>query len=452
MKMKTYLAETLAEAMQKVKDELGEDAIILKTRQVKGPLGVGKEQFEITAALEGDLVDPTDRTTKEAYRPAAFKVEPALPREPSLKNEAASLSAYPGQYSALGNKADSRTDSFSVPMVSTSSTKGNNIKGRSLAPTHSEWDEFMGQLNLPLKEFDKMRSGILELTTKLNKLQGSLDDWDRDQMEEWSQPWYAALTDLGLEVSLVKELLRKVQYVLPQDKRNQTSEVWNRLGRIIQNRWVIAEPWKNKPGRPLVAMAGGLPGVGKTHLLTQIALHFKQIGKTCAIINLDHSKLGSGGALEAFSRATGILCADAYTGQEAQGLLQSWIGVDLVLLDCPGTWPGDVDGWTEMAGLIRELEPDRKILVLDSTTRQGDLMEQCKTFRSLGFDEISFSKTDMSQSLGCLYNITVKAQLPLSWMSAGRVGSVEMQWPTALGLLAKIFPDLPCLQEEAVVL
>ena len=50
MRLKRYSAPTMADALRMIKTELGEDAVILSTRKVKGP--DGKPGLEITAAVD----------------------------------------------------------------------------------------------------------------------------------------------------------------------------------------------------------------------------------------------------------------------------------------------------------------------------------------------------------------------------------------------------------------
>ena len=56
MEMKKFLASNMAEAMIKVKNELGEDAVILQTRRVRrgGFLGIGSKKYVEVIALKND--------------------------------------------------------------------------------------------------------------------------------------------------------------------------------------------------------------------------------------------------------------------------------------------------------------------------------------------------------------------------------------------------------------
>ena len=60
MKVKRYVGETAQEAMQKVKSDLGRDAIILNTRKIrrKGLVGLfSKPLIEVVATIDSDVSD-----------------------------------------------------------------------------------------------------------------------------------------------------------------------------------------------------------------------------------------------------------------------------------------------------------------------------------------------------------------------------------------------------------
>ena len=71
MKVKTYRAATLREALNKVKRELGPDAFILGKREIrsKNMLGFAKSRVEVTAAIE--LPGPANPSKPFQKRPLA---------------------------------------------------------------------------------------------------------------------------------------------------------------------------------------------------------------------------------------------------------------------------------------------------------------------------------------------------------------------------------------------
>lgn len=77
MKMKTFQADTMQEALNLVKDEMGPDAVILKSRRANRRVN-GRMQgcFEVTAALEEPL---TNRKAVESARPVPMTADRQAP-------------------------------------------------------------------------------------------------------------------------------------------------------------------------------------------------------------------------------------------------------------------------------------------------------------------------------------------------------------------------------------
>src|SRR3954468_17602081 len=86
MKMKTFQADTMQEALNLVKDEMGPDAVILKSRRTTRRAGVKMQScFEVTAALEEPLTNrapaqparPEPAPSRAPVRPLAGRIPPA---------------------------------------------------------------------------------------------------------------------------------------------------------------------------------------------------------------------------------------------------------------------------------------------------------------------------------------------------------------------------------------
>jgi flagellar biosynthesis protein FlhF len=71
MRLKRYLAPTMPEGLRIVRQELGENAVILSTRKVK--LTDGKTGLEITAAVDPTSLPPSPRNTPE--KPTGYTAE-----------------------------------------------------------------------------------------------------------------------------------------------------------------------------------------------------------------------------------------------------------------------------------------------------------------------------------------------------------------------------------------
>ncbi|WLV25778.1 flagellar biosynthesis protein FlhF [Aciduricibacillus chroicocephali] len=69
MKIKKYTAPTMPEAMQQIRKDLGKDAVILNSREIRkgGFLGLfSKKQLEVVAALDPDAIGPSAKSIKKS--------------------------------------------------------------------------------------------------------------------------------------------------------------------------------------------------------------------------------------------------------------------------------------------------------------------------------------------------------------------------------------------------
>jgi flagellar biosynthesis GTPase FlhF len=93
MKMKSFQADTMQEALALVKDEMGPDAVILKSRRAtRKVLGKTQPCFEVTAALEESLFARPAPVASDRQAPQGA-ARPAVPTQPQANSTAARLAA-----------------------------------------------------------------------------------------------------------------------------------------------------------------------------------------------------------------------------------------------------------------------------------------------------------------------------------------------------------------------
>ncbi|WP_332870066.1 flagellar biosynthesis protein FlhF [Salisediminibacterium selenitireducens] len=84
MKVKKYTAKTMSEAMEKIKGELGQDAVILNSKRVEkgGFLGLfTKKNVEVIAAIDPDTQDSAKASSGKVPRQAASPRQRPVPKE-----------------------------------------------------------------------------------------------------------------------------------------------------------------------------------------------------------------------------------------------------------------------------------------------------------------------------------------------------------------------------------
>ncbi len=76
MRVKRYVVDTLPDALHKIRQELGNDAVILNTKQLKvgGFLGMfGKKKIEVIAAIDNEARRPKRSSRSGRKRPPSIR-------------------------------------------------------------------------------------------------------------------------------------------------------------------------------------------------------------------------------------------------------------------------------------------------------------------------------------------------------------------------------------------
>src|SRR5690625_1303795 len=83
MRVKRYVVDSMPEALQRIRSELGKDAVILSTKDIKtgGFLGLFRQKkVEVVAAVDANVKDNAAQTVMQAPKPAAVKAEAVPPQ------------------------------------------------------------------------------------------------------------------------------------------------------------------------------------------------------------------------------------------------------------------------------------------------------------------------------------------------------------------------------------
>src|SRR5690625_2729487 len=94
MRIKKFVANSMPEAMKQIKEQLGNDAIILNSKEIKpsGILGLFKrKKIEVTAILDEDIRTPTSPRVKKEQKQTPkvnyFPSETKRPNEDRILDE-----------------------------------------------------------------------------------------------------------------------------------------------------------------------------------------------------------------------------------------------------------------------------------------------------------------------------------------------------------------------------
>ena len=352
--------------MNKVKLELGREAVILHTRRFKtgGMLGLfGNERVEVMAAVDDALLETP--AVKAVVAPAIPPVAAAMPLQQSQE------SVVP----------------VSVPLTPVKAAE-------------PEWKQ----------ELAEMRS-LLERALHESK--------------QGADAIASAAVEKLLEADVlqpVAESLVRQDPILYQWKGTLTEPAFTeRLERLVeQGLGKVAGVALNGSAPHVVALLGPT-GVGKTTTIAKLAAYFSlQKGIRVSLITADTYRISAVEQLKTYAEIMGLQLEIVYAPQELAKALAKCKGSQLVLLDTAGRSPKNQEQLEELQLLLSQVPQAEKHLVLSLTTCNRDALEIAKRFSVCAPDKVLFTKLDEASRCGVILNVLQQFPMKLSYVTNGQ--------------------------------
>lgn len=353
------MAPSMKEALAKVKQEWGEEAVILKSKKVPsgGFLGfLGREMMEVTAAIDKDEVIPP---------PVARGVKGRSDSFPNASEEPLPLGGY--------------NPRFLMEEI-------RSIKGMV--------EEIVQQLKY---------SYMLSLPRSLLLM-------------------FIDLVENGVEEKLARRLVQQLYLEADsaqlRDIRAVEEYLIQRIARMISTSDTFAV---KGDGRPVVAALVGPSGVGKTTTLAKLAANNRFVERRdVALISVDTYRIAAIDQLRTFADIAYLPLEVVYTAEEIKKAIDKHRQRDLILIDTAGRNQRDPEHLAELRSFMQAAEPDEVHLVLSVTTKYEDLMDVVERFETVSVNRLIFTKLDETDSIGSILNVVDKVGKPVSYLTSGQ--------------------------------
>ena len=366
MRVRIFTGQSVQEAMNKVKLELGREAVILHTRRFKtgGMLGLfGNERVEVMAAVDDALLETP--AVKTVVAPAMPTVAAVMPPQQTHETVAP----------------------VSVPLTPAKTAE-------------PEWKQ----------ELAEMRS-LLERALHESK--------------QGADAVASAAVEKLLQADVlqpVAESLVRQDPVLYQWKGTLTEPAFTeRLERLVeQGLGKVAGVALNGSAPHVVALLGPT-GVGKTTTIAKLAAYFSlQKGIRVSLITADTYRISAVEQLKTYAEIMGLQLEIVYAPQELAKALAKCKGSQLVLLDTAGRSPKNQEQLEELQLLLSQVPQAEKHLVLSLTTCNRDALEIAKRFSVCSPDKVLFTKLDEASRCGVILNVLQQFPMKLSYVTNGQ--------------------------------
>jgi len=370
MRVKKIIAPTMAEAMKKVTEELGHDAVILNSRVIHegGVFGFfAKKKIELIAALDQNQAAPKSTIQKEQSKTVSF---------------------------------ESQIDDL-VPLI-----KEEEI----VIPKKEKPKEDLEHENL-LKEMKQLKSMI----TKMSNEQSG---------EESLHPLVEELKTKLLDQDILEELTEEIILEI----KPRMALLSNQVSREQINEWLKSSimtkmqdlEFGHKHDDIRYVNVVGPTGVGKTTTLAKIAAEaVLKYRKKVAFITTDTYRIAAIDQLKTYATILGVPIEVCYNLEDFKNAKDKFEQYDLVLIDTSGRNFRDEKYVTELKKIIdfNELET---YLVLSLTSKYKDMKKIYEQFHSIPINKVIFSKVDETESYGSMLNFMVEKQVGVAYLTNGQ--------------------------------
>ncbi|WP_456380698.1 flagellar biosynthesis protein FlhF [Thiolapillus sp.] len=368
MKMKRYFAPDMRQAIRKVREDQGPNAVILSNRQVTG--GV-----EIIAALDYDeaLVNQALGAHERATNKAAKQVYTSAYAEAEQTDEAQDRSAAWG----FSDHGEAQTEAESS----------------SLESIQKELKALRNFMEAPLLQF-----GWGEMR-KVQPLRANL---------------LKRLMTLGLAPGLCREIVEQVV------NHGLIDNGWSESLKLLAGMLPVAEDDILSDGG-VIALVGPT-GVGKTTTVAKLAARFalRHGRRHVALVTTDSYRIGAHEQLRTYGRILGIPVQTAGDRDELAAVLNHAQDRKLVLIDTAGVSQRDLHLTEKLSSLSLGGQRIRNYLVLSATGQTQVQSEVINSFRKAGLHRCILTKMDEASSLGGTLGMLAQHGLPAAYIADGQ--------------------------------
>ena len=438
MQVRIFEAEDMASGLNKVRNELGPDALILSTRSVKnGKLGLlGKPSLEITAAIDS----PGKANNK------------AIPSTPGCKLTPKYSQQYPPSSYEKPSETSSRQNikvtvdepvdyiNYTAPRTETASL---NAHQNNHPFEHNYKKE---NIELPKDTLQEEMNELKDLVREISQQVGSLSRLQRqavpapEELPEELSPLLQGVQDnilplKSLENPVINLLMKQgvnletSSTIADFANENLSEEILQNHERLIKYlqetiaTLVQVQPLNFYPAEGLqqrIALVGPT-GVGKTTTIAKMAaMHLSQKSPSIAMITIDTYRIAAVEQLKIYCEIMNLPLEVVLSPQELEDALITHQDKDLILIDTAGRSPKDNLCIEELSSFLQPRFDIEKHLVLSATNRETELVQTINKFEKLGIDQTIITKIDECHSLGVLLNIQIRNPNPISFLTNGQ--------------------------------
>lgn len=411
MNVKKFTAATSRDALRKVREALGPDAVILSNRPVDGIV-------EILALANDDvasMASPSAESGMDAPRPSLQHLEPvvaaaAAPAPQSYANRRApSPSPSPVTKEQPAFDMAAMTSMMSAAIAQAKSSAAADMSGMM-----SEIRAMRGQ----------MASQLAELS------------WGATQQREPQKTGVLReLLAAGFSATLARYLVDK----MPAGKDEAEAMRWVKT--VLQRNLTTMADEDDMLNKGGVFALVGPTGVGKTTTTAKLAARcvMRHGPEKLALITTDAYRIGGHEQLRIYGKILGVMVHSVKDEADLRIALKELRNKHTVLIDTVGVSQRD-QMVTQQVAMLSETGADvKRLLCLNATSTNETLNEVVRAYQGSGLAGCIMTKLDEAASIGNVLDVVIRQKLNLHYISTGQRVPEDLHLPDRAMLIDRAF-------------
>ena len=402
MKILTFTGATPAEALKKAQLEVGEEAMLIETREIQKK-ALGKQPlYEIVVGVEESAAPAAPKRSETGYANNTVPSRPLEEQQPLAQRSSDVL--------------------FNISEAARQISRIAEVTDENAAPE-------TGASKAESAELKQIQKEIAKLGDKVKLIQNMFWEERAPALQGVIPSEFAEIYRLSMQSGMKKEHLDAMMGLtiehMPMKMRENSESVKRYFQTLLRKMIPVRMERPPSPGAKKVIMLVGPTGVGKTTSIAKLAARYSYLLEKkykVGLIVLDTYRIGAVEQLMQYARMMKLGIETVVDPPEFTGALESLHYCDYILIDTMGSSPYDKQ---KIQKIHECLEADRDLnievtLVMPSSIKYEDLKATYDNFAPLGIDTMMFTKLDETRGFGNIFSLAYETATPISYFSVGQ--------------------------------
>jgi flagellar biosynthesis protein FlhF len=399
MRVKRYIVDSMPEALDKIRADLGNDAVILNSKPIRigGLFGMfGKMRIEVIAAV--------DEKASESPKP----VVPSQDRQ--IDAPAQPLT---GTYTAKQAYRRAASTQPAREQASSSAPEREAAKESAVAIAPIEVKDSSS------KDHDALASELRDMRQMFQKL--LMNDLSQ-QLPEALQHVRARLLEQEVSEGLTAEIIQKLMEQARPGHEWKAEEAIQRCREMIFGMLAENVQASVKLERNIrYSFFFGPTGVGKTTTIAKLAANtMLKEKKKIGFITADTYRMAAVEQLKTYANILNVPLEVVFSPKEMVSAMERLSDCDMIFVDTAGRNFRNDEYVQGISELVRHGAASTNYLVLSLTSKYNDMKAIINNFSDVPVKQVIYTKADETNSYGTMLNVSKETGLALSYITTGQ--------------------------------